>query len=94
MMAFSRNLLSAKANQAAGLAAQNGGNPHSLLLLPGVAMSKPGPPVQEEEDDGGEDNGHDGHQGHGEKIHKLHNCVLKSRVTTVESINKQGNSVG
>ncbi len=57
-------------------------------------MSKPGPPVQEDEDDGGEDNGHDGHQGHGEKIHKLHNCVLKSRVTTLESINKQGNSVG
>ncbi len=46
------------------------------------------------EDDGGEDNGHDGHPGHEEKIHKLHNCVLKSRVTTVTSENKQPSSVG
>ncbi len=51
--------------------------------------------MQEDEDDGGGDkNGQNGHQNQGEKIHKLHNCVLKSRVTTVENINKQGNRVG
>jgi hypothetical protein len=57
-------------------------------------MSQQGPLVQEDEDNGCEDNGHGGHQDHGEKIHKLHNCVLKSRVTTVTSKNKQRSSVG
>ena len=65
MIAFFRNLLSAKANQAAGLAAQKGGKVTFFSLLLGVAMSHQRPLLQEDEDNGrdGDKNGQDSHDG-------------------------------
>jgi hypothetical protein len=74
MIACSLNLLSAKANQAAGLAAQKGGK----MTVFSFCRASPSPNQDhQDEDDSGNENGQDGHQGQGEKIHKLYNCVLK-----------------